>query len=120
MPIIERLRAYGFYLEMDDFGSGYSSLNMLKSLPIDVLKLDMAFLRESDNNERTRMILELIINLAIRLEVPIVAEGVETEGQFQFLSEAGCNVFQGYLFAKPVAVAEFEETFLTKELHAEY
>ncbi len=107
---INQLRDYGFIVEMDDFGSGYSSLSMLKDLPIDVLKIDMKFLYQTDYPVRGRTILDLIIKMAKDLEMPVVAEGVETEEQVGFLSEMGCDMFQGYYFAKPVPVTVFEES----------
>ena len=111
---IEQLRANGFLVEMDDFGSGYSSLNMLKDMPIDVLKLDMVFLNASTENNRTRAIMKLIIDLAKALNIPVIAEGVETQEQVDFLSEMGCDYFQGYYFAKPVPLMDYESKTLKR------
>ena len=96
---------------MDDFGSGYSSLNMLKDMEVDVLKIDMGYLRGSEDPERTRMIILSIIEMAHRLRIPVLAEGVETGEQLDFLMQGGCDLFQGYYFGKPVSVERFEERF---------
>ena len=93
---------------MDDFGSGYSSLNMLKDMPVDVLKLDMKFLSE-ENNDKSEKIIKNIINLANELDIIPLTEGVETEGQFNQLASMGCALFQGYHFAKPMPVKDFEK-----------
>ena len=107
--VIERLRSRGFEIEMDDFGSGYSSLNMLSSMPIDVLKMDIAFIRNIERNERDFRLVELIVDIARYLKVPVVAEGVETENQLQLLKDAGCDMVQGYYFSRPLPPQEFEE-----------
>ena len=109
---IERLREAGFVVEMDDFGNGYSSLNMLKDIPIDVIKIDMAFLEESRNPERAKQILETMIALAKKLTIPIITEGVETSEQVRYLTEMGCDMFQGFFFAKAVPVEEFEDRYI--------
>ena len=109
LKTIDKLRDAGFIVEMDDFGSGYSSLNMLKDMPVDVLKLDMIFLKDTANNERTKKIMSLIIDLAKSLDVPVIAEGVETVEQVDFLAKMGCDYFQGYYFARPVSLDEYEK-----------
>ena len=93
---------------MDDFGTGYSSLNMLASLPIDVLKLDMLFIRSAFQGQRSTRLLEAIISLAKALEVPCIAEGVETAEQVDALKKMGCNIIQGYFFSRPLPELEFE------------
>ncbi len=103
----------GFTVEMDDFGSAYSSLNMLKELPVDMLKLDMRFLSGSDLEGRGGTILNSIVRMARYLNLPIVAEGVETAEQVRFLLSIGCSQGQGYYYYKPMPVAEFEELFNT-------
>ena len=113
--VAESLRASGFKIEMDDFGSGYSSLNMITTLPIDVLKLDMKFVRNMEKDEKSLKLVELIIDIAKFLDVPVVAEGVETKSQLDTLKELGCQVIQGYYFSKPVPADEFEQ-FIEKEL----
>ena len=109
---IDALREIGFIVEMDDFGNGFSSLNMLKDMPIDVMKIDMTFLEETRDMDRGRQILESIILLAKRLDIPVITEGVETREQVKFLSEMGCEMFQGYFFARAVPVSEFEERYM--------
>ena len=112
LSLINKLRDVGFIVEMDDFGSGYSSLNMLKDIKVDVLKLDMAFLRKSEDEERGRKILRMIIELSKQLEMPVITEGVETAEQVRFLTEMGCDIFQGYYFAKPMDIQSFEEQYM--------
>lgn len=111
---VKDLRKQGFVIEMDDFGTGYSSLSMLSDLPIDVLKLDMSFIRNSigdkaDENPKNLEILKFIIGLAKWLDLTTVAEGVETKEQLEKLREFDCEYVQGYYFAKPMQVKEFEE-----------
>ena len=110
--IIQRLRDYGFHVEIDDFGSGYSSLSMLKNLQADTLKIDMEFLRQTDNMERSKVILAKIIKMAKNLGMKVLNEGVETESQVEFLSQQGSDFFQGYYFSKPLPVKDFEEKYL--------
>lgn len=111
LELIARLRKYGFIVEMDDFGSGYSSLNMLKDIQVDVLKIDMAFLRKSKDEDRSKKILHMIINLSKQLGMPVISEGVETKEQVDYLSDFGCDMFQGYYFAKPMDVTSFEKLY---------
>ncbi|MCR5137671.1 MAG: amino acid permease [Oscillospiraceae bacterium] len=92
----------GFRIEMDDFGTGYSSLSMLSHLPIDALKLDMSFIRSAFGENRDVRMIELIIDIADYLHVPVVAEGVETQEQYLVLKAMGCEYVQGYYFSKPV------------------
>ena len=109
--IIDRvrdLRSRGFFIEMDDFGSGYSSLNMIGELPIDALKLDMLFIRSAFKNQNMKM-LDIVIDIADCLEVPAIAEGVETEEQYLKMKEAGCELIQGYYFSRPLPGNEFEK-----------
>lgn len=112
IEIIERLQAYGFIVEMDDFGSGYSSLNMLKEIHVNVLKVDMVFLRKTTEMERSRKILRTIIALAQELGMETIVEGVETSEQLEFLKSISCDIFQGYYFAKPMEVSQFEEIYM--------
>ena len=104
---VKRLRSMGFLVEMDDFGTGYSSLNMLSTLPIDVLKLDMQFIRTAFGQEKDTHMLEIIIEIARHLSAPVVAEGVETEEQVKALKEIGCDLVQGYFFSPPVPAEKF-------------
>ena len=108
--IISELQEAGFKILMDDFGSGYSSLNMLKDAPIDVLKLDMAFMRNLDNeNERNNIIVESIVELSKKLNISVVVEGVESEKQVNFLKSIGAEVIQGYYLSKPIPTDEYEK-----------
>ena len=109
MLTMDQLREAGFIVEMDDFGSGYSSLNLLKDMPVDVLKIDMKFLSDTDDKTgRSRTIVHNIIRLAEELGIVSLTEGVETEQQYRSLAEMGCKLFQGYYFAKPMPLEEFE------------
>ena len=106
---INNLRKYGFTVEMDDFGSGYSSLNMLKDMPVDILKIDMVFLGQTDEYTKSKIILNSIVDMANNLNMPQITEGVETKEQFEMLKAMGCKLFQGYYFSKPVPLDEFEK-----------
>ncbi|MBQ8995140.1 MAG: EAL domain-containing protein, partial [Oscillospiraceae bacterium] len=108
IAMVNELRSLGFKIEMDDFGTGYSSLNMISSLPIDALKLDMKFIRNAFNTDRDTRLIEVIIDIADYLSVPIIAEGVETEEQLNALKSMGCDLVQGYYFSKPVPSHEYE------------
>lgn len=116
--IIQKLRAKGYKIEMDDFGSGYSSLNMLSSIPIDGLKMDMAFVRNIEQNEKDIQLVELILNIGSKLKIPVVAEGVETRTQVELLKKMGCDLVQGYYFARPLPADDFEARII-KNLPAE-
>lgn len=109
MQILKELKMCGFCIEMDDFGAGYSSLNLLKDLPIDVLKLDMDFFRGEDEKQRGEIVVKETIRLAKALHMKIVAEGIERKEQVEFLAQQGCDMIQGYYFAKPMPVEEFNE-----------
>lgn len=112
IEVIRKLREAGFIIEIDDFGSGYSSLNMLKDFHADVLKLDMVFLRGTIEGDRGRNIIRSVIDLSKQLHMSTVAEGVEKKEQFEDLVAMGCDVFQGTYFSKAIPVEEFEEKFL--------
>ena len=112
LQLLNELRDAGFIIEMDDFGSGYSSLNLLKDMPVDVLKIDMAFLRETAKKKRTETIIHSIIRMSEELGIDSLSEGVETEEQYRILSDMGCTMFQGYYFEKPIPVQEFEEKWV--------
>ena len=105
---VSSLRKLGFIIEMDDFGSGYSSLNMLNEMPIDILKLDMHFMQSETAKPNSRGILQFIIGLARWMHLRVVAEGVETKEQLDRLTEIGCDYVQGYYFAKPMPCKAFE------------
>ena len=115
---IKALRRDGFIVEMDDFGSGYSSLNTLKNLPVDVIKVDMMFLRnipDADTYLKSTIILSNVINMGLEMGLTVITEGVETQEQKNFLEECGCRAFQGYYFSKPIPVEEFEDKFMGKK-----
>lgn len=105
--IIDRLHQFGFRILMDDFGTGYSSLLMLKSVPIDVLKLDKSFVDDFDDS-RGEKIIKSVIRLAQALEIEVTAEGVETQEQYHFLKNLGCDMVQGFYFAKPMSAEAFK------------
>ncbi len=107
VDVVKRLRSLGFKVEMDDFGSGYSSLNMLTTLPIDALKLDMIFVRNLKADSKEMRMVKLVKEIADYLEVPVVAEGVESEEQLNLLKDIGCQYVQGYYFSRPVLQQEF-------------
>jgi len=109
MELVHKLQAYGFIIEIDDFGSGYSTLNALKDIMVDVLKMDLKFFEKSENRVRAQKIVHSIIALANELNMPVIAEGVETLEDVKMLKEAGCQMIQGYFFAKPMSVAEYEQ-----------
>ncbi|MCR4823501.1 MAG: EAL domain-containing protein [Treponema sp.] len=109
--LLDSLRSAGFIIEMDDFGSGYSSLNMLKDISVDVLKIDMAFLQKSKDDKKSQIILEKIIMLAKELGMKVITEGVESENQVAFLSKAGADLFQGFYFSRPLTVEDFEKKY---------
>uniref|UniRef100_I5AXI4 EAL domain-containing protein n=1 Tax=Eubacterium cellulosolvens (strain ATCC 43171 / JCM 9499 / 6) TaxID=633697 RepID=I5AXI4_EUBC6 len=110
IKITQELNNYGFQVEMDDFGSGYSSLNMLKEVPVNRIKLDLRFLTEDGDPEKGRIIIECMIHMARALGMDIIAEGVETVEQAEFLNALGCTEMQGYYFFKPMPANEFEES----------
>ena len=109
LDVIHCLRNIGFEIEMDDFGSGYSSLNMLSDMPIDVIKMDMKFVRNIENSEKDLRLVKLIVDIAKYLKLRVVAEGIETKGQLTLLKESGCDLVQGYYFSRPLPPEEFED-----------
>ena len=108
VEVVAQFREKGFVIEMDDFGSGYSSLNMLTTLPIDILKVDMRFMQSISQDKKSLRMMELVKEIADFLKVPVVAEGVEEKEQLDTLKELGCQMIQGYYFSKPLPVSEFE------------
>lgn len=107
--IIRSLQDRGFIVEMDDFGSGYSSLKTLKNVPFDIIKLDMELLQESETNEKAKDILTSVIAMFNKIKMPIIVEGVECEEQAKLLNNSGCSYMQGYYFGKPAAKEDFAE-----------
>ncbi len=106
---VHKLREHGFLIEMDDFGTAYSSLNLLAQLPLDILKLDMNFVRQIDKSEANTLIVDAIIQLAKRMELLVIAEGVEEERQALMLKDMNCDMIQGYYYAKPMPEEEFRK-----------
>lgn len=118
LHVMEEIKKEGFRLSMDDFGSGYSSLNLLRQLPVDVLKLDREFfggMDEKEEGDRGRRIVTHVISMAKDLEMSVLAEGVETKNQKDFLQEAKCDMIQGYYYARPMPVPEFERLYMAQE-----
>jgi diguanylate cyclase (GGDEF)-like protein len=113
---MKNMRKLGFVLSMDDFGSGYSSLNLLKEIPIDVLKIDKSFLEETETSEKTKIIIEQVVIMARKLKMKVVCEGVETQEQADFLKKVYCDTAQGYLYAKPMSLMDFVETLETQKM----
>ena len=109
---VERFQQLGFSVWMDDFGSGYSSLDVLQEIRFDLIKMDMRFMKEFEHEEKSRIILSELIRMAMALGIDTVTEGVETEAQRDFLREVGCTKLQGYYYGKPVSL---EEIFLQHE-----
>lgn len=105
--IVNNLHKYGYVVEMDDFGSGYSSLNVLKEIDFDIVKLDMMFMQNEPDNNRGGTIVSSIVRMAKWLGIPVIAEGVETVMQADFLRSVGCNYIQGYLYSKPLPEEEY-------------
>ncbi len=112
---LEKLREVGFCIEMDDFGSGYSSLNTLKDVPFDLLKLDMKFIDDNSSNSKGGSILSSVVGMSKRLNLPVLAEGVETRAQADYLKSIGCLYMQGYYFSKPLPPAEFEKMLVANK-----
>ncbi|MCM1258172.1 MAG: EAL domain-containing protein [Roseburia sp.] len=106
---LEQLQQAGFSILVDDFGSGYSSFGMMKNAPVDVLKLDMEFLRGIDNNDRGKTIVKHMVEMAKELVLPVIAEGVETAEHVELLREIGCDYAQGFYYSKPVPLEEYDE-----------
>ena len=111
MRNMDELHALGYDIEIDDFGSGYSSLGMLKDIHADILKIDMIFLQDTENVERSTTILKNVISMSKELGMPVITEGVETKEHLDFLRSAGCDMFQGFYFSKPISVENFEHEY---------
>ncbi|WP_294523466.1 bifunctional diguanylate cyclase/phosphodiesterase [uncultured Anaerovibrio sp.] len=115
VKVLKKLKNAGFTVLMDDFGSGYSSLNILKDLAVDVLKLDMKFIQNFERSSRASIIMESVVQMAHNLGIDTVVEGVETETQVEFLKEIGCNVVQGYYYAKPMSTEDCLELLINEQ-----
>jgi EAL domain-containing protein (putative c-di-GMP-specific phosphodiesterase class I) len=109
VDLVEHLQSDGFRVLMDDFGSGFSSLNALRELSVDILKIDIKFLPISESDKRADIILKSIVDMANKLNLDIVVEGVETEHQAELLESIGCRVAQGFLYYRPMPVEEYEK-----------
>lgn len=107
ITVLERLREMGFAIEMDDFGSGYSSFCTLKDIPLDIIKMDSAFLSYNDRYKRCGKIVTAVVRLAHAIDIPVIAEGVETKSQSDFLKTIGCRFMQGFLFSRPMDERSF-------------
>lgn len=108
LELIKGLHKMGFKVSMDDFGSGYSSLNLLSKLPIDIIKLDRVFLKEGEMQENDRIIISCVVDMAKRLKITSLCEGVETQEQCNYLKEVGCQMQQGFYFSRPIPQEVFE------------
>ena len=115
LTVMRSFQEKGFKILMDDFGSGYSSLNMLKNVPVDILKVDMGFVQDVENSDRAALIMKSIVQMAEWIHMGVVIEGVETKPQLDFLEEIGCNDIQGYYFSKPLPVEMFESLISREE-----
>lgn len=113
--IMEQVKKLGIRWSIDDFGTGYSSLNLLKELPVDIIKIDKSFLDETETSEASRIIIRKTVELTQELDKHVVCEGVETESQADYLREISCDMAQGYLYARPMPMEQFEE-MLDKEM----
>lgn len=109
MEVIDKLKSYGFRVSIDDFGSGYSSLSLLKNMPVDVLKIDKEFFNGVPNNGKEEIVLSSMIDMADKMNIDIICEGVETAEQVAFLSNSKCDTVQGYYFAHPIPTRDFDE-----------
>lgn len=118
--LIKSLNEYGFKISIDDFGSGYSTLTMLKSIKADIIKLDRAFIKDlTERSVVDKVILKNVVNMVKELNIDVIAEGVESKEQVNFLSEAGCNVIQGYYYDKPLPRADFDKRLSDREYYRE-
>lgn len=113
IAMTRQLRESGFTVEMDDFGSGFSSLNILKDVPVDVLKLDQCFLHATETGDRGGQILGAVVHMAHQLELPVIAEGVDTRERAELLKNMGCRIMQGYYFSHPLTAEAFERLLRT-------
>jgi EAL domain-containing protein (putative c-di-GMP-specific phosphodiesterase class I) len=111
---MNEFKKQGLKFAVDDFGTGYSSLTYLTKFPIDTLKIDMSFIKNIEFSESQRSIVRTIIDLGKNLDLKVIAEGVETQKQYEILAEMGCDSIQGYIFSRPLAAPELEQLILNK------
>jgi diguanylate cyclase (GGDEF) domain len=116
IEIGQAFRNYGFKMSMDDFGSGYSSINLLGNLPLDVIKMDQGFFNSRINREQNHIVVESTIDMIKKLGMTVVAEGIETKEEVEMLRKLGCDIIQGYFFGKPMSVHEFEKQIFLKQV----
>ncbi|HBF3155477.1 TPA: EAL domain-containing protein, partial [Clostridioides difficile] len=107
--VSRNLQDIGFIVAMDDFGSGYSSVNMLKNIPLNVIKLDRGFFVDDKDVDKSQIVIKSIVSLIKQLGIRVVAEGIETRSQIEMLKKANCDIVQGYYFSKPLPIKEFEK-----------
>ncbi|MBD5383545.1 MAG: EAL domain-containing protein [Ruminococcaceae bacterium] len=119
LKTMQKLHEIGFKLSIDDFGSGYSSLNMLKDIPADVVKIDREFFNGTVNSQKGRAVISTVVDLAKNLDMQVISEGVETIEQVDFLQDIECHMVQGYYFAKPMPIKEFEDLWAKDLAEAE-
>ena len=109
---IEKLRERGFRVSVDDFGAGYSSLNLIGILPVDIIKLDKGFIKNSLGNQKGKYIIKGLISILNEIDMDIVCEGIETKEEEQIVSEFGCDSMQGFLYDRPIPIEEFEQKYI--------
>jgi len=112
IDMVEKLREYGFKVSVDDFGAGYSSLNLIGILPVDIIKLDRVFVKDSLKTKRGNDVIKGLIKILNEIELDIVCEGVETPEEEKIISDYGCKEIQGFLYDRPIPVTEFEKKYL--------
>ncbi|MBT4838434.1 MAG: EAL domain-containing protein, partial [Methylococcales bacterium] len=113
---MHKLKSFGLHFSMDDFGTGYSSLSYLRKLPLDQLKIDQSFVHDITTDKSDAMIVETIISMGHHLGLDVIAEGVESDQEIQFLHENGCNSYQGYFCSKPIPANEFEQLIIAQNI----
>ena len=116
LEILNTLKKYGFSIAMDDFGVGYSSLNILRKIPVDILKLDKEFITTSTSDDKGKVVVKHVLAMAKNLNLTTVSEGIETKEQAEFLTVAGCDIAQGFLFARPMPINDFEKLAFAQEI----
>ena len=114
-PVLKKIKRLGIHLSIDDFGTGYSSLAYLRDFPIDTLKIDRSFMEDIQIDNRNGAIIKMIINMAANLNVGVIAEGIETEEQYHFLSKFLCDEGQGYLFSRPLSDKEIYKVLINQQ-----